>query len=244
MRLHPWMRLVLVFGLAALAAPPALAQKPPTSGVTDSEIKIGQTMPYSGAASAYGAIGKAEAAYIAMINEQGGVNGRKINLVSLDDGYSPPKTFEQTRRLVEQEKVAFIFSSLGTPTGVVVHKYLNEKKVPQIFQASGATLWGDPQHFPWSIGWQPNYQTEGAIYGRYLRKEKPDARVAILYQNDDAGRDYVAGFKAGGLHAYLLAGTIFREFALACRLRLITRHPEWKRVCTERKSPAWRAYQI
>ncbi|HEX7967726.1 MAG TPA: ABC transporter substrate-binding protein [Stellaceae bacterium] len=188
---------VLVLAAMALASAPASAQKKYAPGIGDTEIKIGQTMPYSGPASAYSAIGKAEAAYIAMINEQGGVNGRKINLLSLDDGYSPPKTFEQTRRLVEQDNVAFIFSSLGTPTGVVVHKYLNEKKVPQLFQASGATLWGDPRHFPWSMGWQPNYQTEGAIYGHYLLKMKPHAKVAVLYQNDDAGRDYVAGFKAG-----------------------------------------------
>jgi len=183
--------------MIAVAAVPAAAQKKNAPGVSDSEIKIGQTMPYSGPASAYGAIGKSEAAYIALINEQGGVNGRRINLLSLDDGYSPPKTFEQTRRLIEQENVAFIFSSLGTPTGVVVHKYLNEHKVPQVFQASGATFWADPKHFPWSVGWQPNYQTEGAIYGRYLRQTNPEARVAVLYQNDDAGRDYVAGFKMG-----------------------------------------------
>jgi branched-chain amino acid transport system substrate-binding protein len=183
--------------MIAVAAVPAAAQQKNAPGVSDSEIKIGQTMPYSGPASAYAAIGKAEAALIAMINEQGGVNGRKVNLLSLDDGYSPPKTFEQTRRLIEQENVAFIFSSLGTPTGVVVHKYLNEHKVPQVFQASGATFWADPKHFPWSIGWQPNYQTEGAIYGRYLRQQDPTAKVAVLYQNDDAGRDYVAGFKMG-----------------------------------------------
>jgi branched-chain amino acid transport system substrate-binding protein len=189
--------LSLSLSLIAALAQPAAAQKKNAPGVTDTEIKIGQTMPYSGPASAYGAIGKSEAALIAMINERGGVNGRKINLLSLDDGYSPPKTFEQTRRLIEQENVAFIFSSLGTPTGIVVHKYLNEHKVPQVFQASGATFWADPKHFPWSIGWQPNYQTEGAIYGRYLRQQNPNAKVAVLYQNDDAGRDYVAGFKAG-----------------------------------------------
>jgi branched-chain amino acid transport system substrate-binding protein len=185
--------------LAAMAvwAPPAMAQHKNAPGVTASEIKIGQTMPYSGPASAYSAIGRSEAGYLAMINEQGGINGRKLNLVSLDDGYSPPKTFEQTRRLVEQDGIALIFSSLGTPTGVVVRKYLNEKKVPQLFQASGATFWGDHEHFPWSIGWQPNYQTEGAIYGHYLLQKKPDAKVAVLYQNDDAGRDYFAGFKAG-----------------------------------------------
>jgi len=190
-------KLALLLAAVALAASPAMAQKKAAPGVTDTEIKIGQTMPYSGPASAYGAIGKSEAAYLAMINEQGGVNGRKLDLVSLDDGYSPPKTFEQTRRLIEQENVALIFSSLGTPTGVVVRKYLNDKKVPQLFQASGATFWGDHEHFPWSIGWQPNYQTEGAIYGHYLLKTKPDAKVAVLYQNDDAGRDYFAGFKAG-----------------------------------------------
>ena len=187
----------LLLAAMALAAPPAMAQRNNAPGVTAGEIKIGQTMPFSGPASAYSAIGRSEAAYLAMINEQGGINGRKINLISLDDGYSPPKTFEQTRKLVEQEDVALIFSSLGTPTGVVVRKYLNEKKVPQLFQASGATFWGDHEHFPWSMGWQPNYQTEGAIYGHYLLKTKPDAKVAVLYQNDDAGRDYVAGFKAG-----------------------------------------------
>jgi branched-chain amino acid transport system substrate-binding protein len=197
MAVQRWTQAALALLGAVLIAAPAAAQKKYAPGVSDNEIKIGQTMPYSGPASAYGAIGKAEAAYIAMVNEHGGVNGHKINLVSLDDGYSPPKTFEQTRRLVEQENVAFIFSSLGTPTGVVVHKYLNERKVPQIFQASGATFWGDPEHFPWSIGWQPNYQTEGAIYGRYLLQVKPGAKVAVLYQNDDAGRDFFAGFKAG-----------------------------------------------
>jgi branched-chain amino acid transport system substrate-binding protein len=176
---------------------PAVAQQHYPPGISDTEIKIGQTMPYSGPASAYRAIGMAERAYLAMINDQGGINGRKIKLISVDDGYSPPKTFEQTRKLVEQDEVAFIFSSLGTPTGIVVRKYLNERKIPQLFQASGATFWGDPEHFPWSIGWQPNYQTEGAIYGRYLLGERPDAKVAVLYQNDDAGRDYFAGFKAG-----------------------------------------------
>ena len=190
-------RSVLVLAMTALAALPARAQAQDAPGVSDSEIRIGQTMPFSGPASAYSAIGKAELAYFAMLNEHGGVNGRKITLISLDDSYSPPKTFEQTRRLVEEQKVAFIFSSLGTPTGTVVHKYLNEHKVPQIFQASGATFWADPEHFPWSIGWQPNYQAEGAIYGHYLLQHDPAAKVAVLYQNDDAGRDYVAGFRKG-----------------------------------------------
>jgi branched-chain amino acid transport system substrate-binding protein len=187
----------LLAACAALVATSAPAQKRYAPGVSDTEIRFGQTMPYSGPASAYGTIGRVEAAYFQMINEQGGVNGRKLTLLSLDDNYSPPKTLEQTRRLIEQENVAFLFQSLGTPTGIVVRNYINENKVPQLFQASGATLWGDPEHFPWSIGWQPNYQTEGAIYGRYLRETKPDARIAVLYQNDDAGRDYFAGFKAG-----------------------------------------------
>jgi branched-chain amino acid transport system substrate-binding protein len=182
---------------AALVATSAPAQKRYAPGVSDTEIRFGQTMPYSGPASAYGTIGRVEAAYFQMINEQGGIKGRKLTLLSLDDNYSPPKTLEQTRRLIEQENVAFLFQSLGTPTGVVVREYINEREVPQLFQASGATLWGDSQHFPWSIGWQPNYQTEGAIYGRYLRETKPEARIAVLYQNDDAGRDYFAGFKAG-----------------------------------------------
>jgi branched-chain amino acid transport system substrate-binding protein len=188
-------RSLLMLAVVALAAAPAQAENAP--GVSSTEIRIGQTMPYSGPASAYSAIGRAELAYITRLNEEGGINGRKITLLSLDDGYSPPKTFEQTRRLVEQDNVAFIFSSLGTPTGVVVHKYLNDHKVPQLFQASGATFWADPTHFPWSIGWQPNYQTEGAIYGRYLLQHDPNARIAVLYQNDDAGRDYVAGFHQG-----------------------------------------------
>jgi branched-chain amino acid transport system substrate-binding protein len=187
----------LLAAYAALVATSALAQKRYAPGISDTEITFGQTMPYSGPASAYGTIGRVEAAYFQMLNEQGGVNGRKLTLLSFDDGYSPPKTLEQTRRLIEQENVAFLFQSLGTPTGVVVHNYINERKVPQLFQASGATLWGDPEHFPWSIGWQPNYQTEGSIYGRYLGDAKPDARIAVLYQNDDAGRDYFAGFKAG-----------------------------------------------
>ncbi len=190
-----WMMLMLM-GLA-MAASPAAAQKKDAPGVTDTEIRIGQTMPFSGGASAYSTIGKAELAYFAMINERGGVNGRKITLLSLDDGYSPPKTVEQTRKLVELEQVAFIFQSLGTAPGIAVHKYLNDKKVPQLFVASGATLWGDPEHFPWTIGWQPSYQIEGRIYGKYLLEHKPDAKVAMLFQNDDAGRDYAKGFKDG-----------------------------------------------
>jgi branched-chain amino acid transport system substrate-binding protein len=166
-------------------------------GVTDAEIKIGQTMPYSGPASAYAVIGKAEAAYFKMINEAGGVNGRKLNLISLDDGYSPPKTVEQTRRLVEQEQVAFIFNSLGTSQNAAIRPYLTENKVPQLFVASGAAMWNDPKNFPWTIGFQPNYQTEASIFGKHILATKPDAKIGVLYQNDAFGKDYLTGVKAG-----------------------------------------------
>ncbi len=196
------MKATCLTGLAAVLAvlalaEPAAAQKNYGPGVTDTEIKIGQTMPYSGPASSYGTIGKAEAAYFAMINEKGGINGRKINLISLDDGYSPPKTVEQTRRLVEQEKVLLDFSPLGTPTNSAIQKYLNQQQVPQLLVATGATKWGDPQHFHWTMGWQPTYQTEGRIYARYLLQNKPDAKIGILFQNDDYGKDYVKGLKDG-----------------------------------------------
>jgi branched-chain amino acid transport system substrate-binding protein len=197
MGLRRFSRLMLVAAAAALAAVPALAQKQSAPGVSDTEIKLGQTMPYSGPASAYGTIGRVEAAFFQMINEQGGVNGRKIKLVSLDDSYSPPKTMEQTRRLVEQEDVAAVFQSLGTPTSIVVRKYLNERKVPQMFLATGATTWGDPEHFPWTIGWAPSYQTEARIYAKYILEHLPNAKIAILFQNDDAGKDYAKGFKDG-----------------------------------------------
>ncbi|HZS85317.1 MAG TPA: ABC transporter substrate-binding protein [Stellaceae bacterium] len=187
---------------AALAAAltltaPALAQKQYGPGVTDTEIKIGNTMPYSGPASAYGTIGRAEAAYFRMINDQGGINGRKINFISLDDGYSPPKTVEQVRKLVEQENVLLVFQPLGTPSNTAIHKYMNAKKVPQLFVATGATKWGDPQHFPWTMGWQPSYQAEARIYAKYLLQTKPDAKIAVLYQNDDYGKDYLKGLKDG-----------------------------------------------
>ena len=168
-----------------------------TPGVTDTEIKIGQTMAYSGPLSAYGVIGKAEAAYFKMINKMGGVNGRKINLISLDDGYSPPKTVEQIRRLVEQERVAFIFNSLGTPPNAAIRPYLNDNKIPQLFVATGAAMWGDPQHFPWTIGWQPNYQTEARIFGKHILATNPGAKIGVLYQNDGFGKDYLIGLRAG-----------------------------------------------
>jgi branched-chain amino acid transport system substrate-binding protein len=175
----------------------ALAQKKYDTGATDTEIKIGNIMPYSGPASAYGVIGKTEQAYFNKINAEGGINGRKINFVSYDDGYSPPKTVEQARKLVESDEVLFIFNSLGTPPNSAIQKYMNTKKVPQLFVATGATKWNDPANFPWTMGWQPNYQSESRIYAKYILKEKPDAKIAVLYQNDDYGKDYVKGLKDG-----------------------------------------------
>jgi branched-chain amino acid transport system substrate-binding protein len=185
--------------LAVLAATSsgALAQKKYDTGATDSEIKIGNIMPYSGPASAYGVIGKTEQAYFNKINAEGGINGRKINFISYDDGYSPPKTVEQARKLVESDEVLFIFNSLGTPPNSAIHKYMNSKKVPQLFVATGATKWNDAKDFPWTMGWQPSYQSESRIYAKYLLKEKPDAKIAVLYQNDDYGKDYLKGLKDG-----------------------------------------------
>jgi ABC-type branched-subunit amino acid transport system substrate-binding protein len=185
------------FILLAASSSGALAQKKYDTGATDTEIKIGNIMPYSGPASAYGVIGKTEAAYFKKINDAGGINGRKINFISYDDGYSPPKTVEQARKLVESDEVLFIFNSLGTPPNSAIHKYMNSKKVPQLFVATGATKWNDPKDFPWTMGWQPNYQSESRIYAKYLLKDKPDAKIAILYQNDDYGKDYVKGLKDG-----------------------------------------------
>ncbi|KIZ39411.1 ABC transporter substrate-binding protein, partial [Rhodopseudomonas palustris] len=175
----------------------ALAQKKYDTGATDKEIKIGNIMPYSGPASSYGQIGKTEAAYFKMINDQGGINGRMINFISYDDAYSPPKAVEQTRKLIESDEVLFIFNSLGTPSNTATQKYMNAKKVPQLFVATGASKWDEPKKFPWTMGWQPSYQVEAKIYAKYLMKEKPDAKIAVLYQNDDFGKDYLAGFKAG-----------------------------------------------
>jgi branched-chain amino acid transport system substrate-binding protein len=184
--------------LAALfASGSAMAQSKYGPGVTDTEILIGQTNPYSGPLSAYGTQGRAETAYYKMINDQGGVNGRKIKLLSLDDGYSPPKTVEQHRRLVESDEVLGIVGTMGTPTNSAVVKYLNSKSVPHIFLASGASKWGDYKTAPWTMGWYPTYRSEGAIYGTYIRENIKDAKIAILSQNDDYGKDFVAGFKAG-----------------------------------------------
>ena len=175
----------------------ALAQKKYDTGATDTEIKIGNIMPYSGPASAYGVIGKTEEAYFKMINDKGGINGRKINFVTYDDAYSPPKAVEQVRKLVESDEVLVVFNPLGTPSNTAIQKYLNAKKVPQLFVATGATKWNDPKDFPWTMGWQPSYQSEAQIYAKYLLKEKPDAKIAILYQNDDFGKDYLKGLKDG-----------------------------------------------
>jgi branched-chain amino acid transport system substrate-binding protein len=189
----------LVTATAAItfASGAALAQKKYDTGASDTEIKIGNIMPYSGPASAYGLIGKTEEAYFKMINEKGGINGRKVNFVTYDDGYSPPKAVEQVRKLVESDEVLAVFNPLGTPSNSAIQKYLNAKKIPQLFVATGATKWNDPKNFPWTMGWQPSYQSEAQIYAKWLMKEKPDAKVAILYQNDDFGKDYLKGTKDG-----------------------------------------------
>src|SRR6201996_7548530 len=181
----------------ALTMPPLHAQKTYDPGATDTEVKIGQTLPFSGPASAYASIGKTQAAYFNMINDQGGVNGRKINLIQYDDGYSPPKAVEQVRKLVESDEVLLMFQMIGTPSNSAVQKYLNSKKVPQLFAASGASRFTDPKNFPWTLGFNPSYVVEGRIYGQYILKQYPDAKVGVLYQNDDLGRDYLNGIKSG-----------------------------------------------
>jgi ABC-type branched-subunit amino acid transport system substrate-binding protein len=181
----------------ALATSSAYAQKKYDPGASDTEIKIGQTVPFSGPASAYASIGKTQLAYFNMINEQGGINGRKINLIQYDDAYSPPKAVEQVRKLVEGDEVLLTFQIVGTPSNAAVQKYLNGKKVPQLFAATGATKFTDPKNFPWTMGFNPNYFVEGRIYGQYILKEYPNAKIGILYQNDDLGKDYLNGIKAG-----------------------------------------------
>ena len=179
----------------AFASDHAFAQQKYDAGANDTEIKIGNIMPYSGPASAYGVIGKTEEAYFRKINAEGGINGRKIAFISYDDGYSPPKAFEQARKLVENDEVLVLFNPLGTPSNTAIEKYMNTKKVPQLFVATGATKWDDPKDFPWTMGWQPSYQSEAHIYAKFLLKEKPDARIGVLYQNDDFGKDYLKGLK-------------------------------------------------
>ncbi|MCK1592666.1 ABC transporter substrate-binding protein [Bradyrhizobium sp. 169] len=185
------------FALCTAMSGPVLAQKKYDSGASDTEIKIGNIMPYSGPASAYAAIGKAEEAYFNKINAEGGIGGRKIKFISYDDGYSPPKTVEQARKLVESDGVLLIFGSLGTSTNGAIRKYMNEKKVPQLFVASGASKWNDPKQYPWTMGWQPSYASEARIYAKYIMKEKPDGKIGVLYQNDDFGKDYLKGLKDG-----------------------------------------------
>ena len=193
-RLHAAVIAAATFALTSSAA---LAQKKYDTGASDTEIKIGNIMPYSGPASAYGVIGKTEKAYFDKINAEGGINGRKVNFISYDDGYSPPKAVEQARKLVESDEVLVVFNPLGTPSNSAIQKYLNGKKVPQLFVATGATKWNDPKDFPWTMGWQPSYQSEARIYAKYLLKEKPDGKIAVLYQNDDFGKDYLKGLKDG-----------------------------------------------
>src|ERR1700733_5612468 len=181
----------------ALSASSAQAQKKYDVGATDTEIKIGQTVPFSGPASAYAGIGKTQAAHFKMINDQDGINGRKINLIQYDDAYSPPKAVEQVRKLVEGDEVLLTFQLVGTPPNAAVQKYLNAKKVPQLFAATGASRFTDPKNFPWTMGFNPNYFVEGRIYGQYIIKNYPNAKVGVLYQNDDLGKDYLNGIKAG-----------------------------------------------
>ncbi len=189
--------LTISAALGLAVATPALAQKHYDPGASDTEIKIGNIMSYSGPASAYGVIGKTEAAYFTMINAEGGINGRKIDFISYDDGYQPPKAVEQARRLVESDQVLLIFQSLGTPSNSAIHAYMNEKHVPQLFPATGATKWADPEHFPWTMGWQPNYQTEAHIYAKYILEHYPNAKIGVLYQNDDYGKDLLKGLTDG-----------------------------------------------
>jgi branched-chain amino acid transport system substrate-binding protein len=189
------------------AAVPAVADDLP--GVTATELRIGNTDAYSGPASAYGVIAKTEAAFFKMVNDQGGVGGRKINFISYDDGYNPPKTVEQVRRLIEEDQVAFLFQTLGTPTNTAIQRYVNQKKVPHLFISTGADKWGDYQHFPWTMGYQPSYRTEAQIYTKYMLTQKPDAKMAILYQNDDFGKDYPAGVK--DVLGAKYAGTVVKE---------------------------------
>jgi ABC-type branched-subunit amino acid transport system substrate-binding protein len=186
---------VAAFAAVSLASSPGIAQKKYDTGATDTEIKIGQTIPLSGPASAYGAIGKVQAAYIKMINEQGGINGRKINLIQYDDAYNPPKTVEQVRKLVESDEILTTFQIIGTPPNAAVQKYLNDKKIPQLLASTGATRFTDPKNYPWTIAYNPNYQSEAHIYAKYILANHPNAKIGILYQNDDLGKDYVKGLK-------------------------------------------------
>lgn len=197
MRLSNTLRVSVAAGFLMAATGSATAQKKYDTGATDTEIKVGNIIPYSGPASAYGVVGKAMEGYFRKINDEGGINGRKVNFISYDDAYSPPKAVEQTRKLVESDEVLLVFGALGTPSNSAIQKYMNAKKVPQLFLATGATKWNDPKAFPWTMGWLPSYQSEGRIYAKYLLKEKPDAKIAVFYQNDDFGKDYLKGLQDG-----------------------------------------------
>lgn len=197
MRLKTPLCAAMTAGILIAATGVALAQKKYDAGASDTEIKIGNIIPYSGPASAYGSVGKAMAAYFQKVNDDGGINGRRINFISYDDAYSPPKAVEQTRKLVESDEVLVVFGALGTPSNTAIQKYLNAKKVPQLFLATGATKWNDPKNFPWTMGWLPSYQSEGRIYAKYLLQEKPNAKIAVFYQNDDFGKDYLKGLQDG-----------------------------------------------
>ena len=191
-------RSLLAVGLlAAATVTGAIAQKAYDPGASDTEIKLGNIMPYSGPASAYSTMGKTFSAFFKMVNEQGGINGRKVNFISYDDGYSPPKTVEQTRRLVENDEVLLLFGILGTPGNSAIHKYMNAKKIPHLFLATGASKWADPQNYPWTMAFIPNYQNEARVYAQYILKNHPSAKIGILYQNDDFGKDYLAGLRDG-----------------------------------------------
>lgn len=208
---------------AAIAAGPATAQKKYDPGATDTEIKIGNIMPYSGPASAYGTAGRVQAAYLKMINENGGINGRKITFISYDDAFSPPKTVEQARKLVESDEVLLIFSALGTASNSAIQKYMNLKQVPQLFASSGASKWGDPENFPWTIGWQPPYKIESRIYANFILETKPTGKIAILYQNDDYGKDYVKGLKDGlGDKAAMIVANLLTKLAIRPSIRKLS----------------------
>jgi len=189
--------MLLATALVLASAGGAVAQKKYDTGASDSEIKIGNIVPYSGPASAYGTVGKAMAAVFRKVNDDGGINGRKVNFISYDDAYSPPKAVEQARKLIESDEVLLLFGTLGTASNSAIQKYVNAKKVPHLFVATGATKWNDPKNFPWTMGWLPSYQSESRIYATYLTKEKPQSRIAVLYQNDDLGKDYLKGLKDG-----------------------------------------------
>jgi branched-chain amino acid transport system substrate-binding protein len=194
---RPLCRITVALALGLVAAGGALAQKKYDTGASDTEIKIGHLVPYSGPVSAYGTIGKSVAAYFAKVNADGGINGRKVNVLSLDDAYTPSRTVEQARKLVEQDEVLLMFGTLGTAHNMAIQRYMNAKKVPQLFVATGATRFGDPKAYPWTMGWQPTYQAEGQIYAQHILSTKPNAKIGILMQNDDFGRDYLKGFMDG-----------------------------------------------